>query len=211
MPESTQRAWRRPWDHPAARAVLLGVAVFGLSLAAVVLRPEGTNVAVWWPAAAVAVAVTVLSPRRHWLVLAAVVLVSSALANYVAGRTPVTALAFGVANAVEPLVAAGWLMRGRDRPFRLRTVEDSVRLISAAALGALAAGTVAALTAGLLLPGSPWTELRSITFAHAAAVLVATPVFLTISSPHDPVHRRAEALAQWAAVTVVTCRHTPTR
>lgn len=204
MPESTQRAWRRLWDHLAARAVLLGVAVFGLSLTAVVLRPEGTHVAVWWPAAAVAVAVTVLSPRRHWLVLAAVVLVSSALANYVGGRTPVTALAFGVANAVEPLVAAGWLMQGRARPFRLRTVEDSVRLISAAALGALAAGTVAALTAGLLLPDSPWTVLRSITFAHTAAVLVATPVFLTVSSPHDPVHRRAEALAQWAAVTVVT-------
>ena len=59
--------------------------------------------ATWWPAAGIAVALLVLSPRSWWPALAVGIAVSSGLANLTAGRTLELSVLFGVANAAEAL------------------------------------------------------------------------------------------------------------
>ncbi|MDP3967123.1 MAG: hypothetical protein Q8Q02_02500, partial [Nocardioides sp.] len=68
----------------ALSAVL--VLVFLLSVGALQLSPAGSTVAVWWPAAGVAVAAGVATPRarRWWLALG--VVVATGAANLLAGR-----------------------------------------------------------------------------------------------------------------------------
>ncbi|GAB2682602.1 putative bifunctional diguanylate cyclase/phosphodiesterase [Thalassiella azotivora] len=194
----SQDADLSPPSHvaPVARAALLASGTFALSLAAVVLRPEGSNVAVWWPAAALAVALVALAPARERPWLVATVVVSSALANVLGGRPPVAAVAFGVSNAVEAWVAAWLLTRGGRRP-RLRDLEDATRFLLAAIAGGVAAGLVATAGAGRLLDNGSFDTFRSVAFAHTSAVVLLVPLVLLRRSRPAADRHPVEVVAQW--------------
>lgn len=185
------------------RAGLLGLAVFALSLLAVHLRPEGSPVAVWWPASAVAIGMLVLTPgRRERAVLTVVVLLASAVANAAAGRPATLALAFGAANAAEAAVATWLFTRATGGVSRFRSLDDAVRLLVAGVAGALTAGLLAAFAA-LAHGGSLVGTFAAVAPAHAAAVLLAVPVMLLGRRPGDVPARRLEAAVQWTALVLV--------
>lgn len=179
----------------------VSVAVFVLAAAAVGLRPEGSQIAVWWPAAAVAVgAVAVTTGRRRHAVLVAVA-VAGFLASIIAGRPPGVAALFAVANVVEAAVA-GYLL-GRDGRPALATVGDLGRMLTAATAGAVLAGAITGASDAWLRGGDLWTTGWAVAASHGAAVLVLVPVVMRLP-PRSAVTSRWELVGLWTAVPVGT-------
>lgn len=181
--------------------LVVGVAVFAAALAAALLRPEGSGVAAWWPAAGVAVAaVACTTGRGRYAVLLAVALASLA-ANLAAGRTPVLSLCFAAANTAEAAVAGSLLSRD-GRP-RLGTLPQLGRLFAAAAAGAAVAATIAALAVAALAGGDAWTAWAAAAAAHGAATVVLVPTVMRVP-PRPPTARVTETVALWALVVGVS-------
>jgi len=186
------------------RASVLLVGCFYLSVGAVVLRPEGTLVAVWWPAAALAIGVVLRAPAGERLALSGVVLASTAMANVVTGRPLTVAVAFALANAVEAWLAAWLFTRNTGGRPRYRSIEDVARLMAAGLAGAGAAAVLAALAAAVLMHQPPLLTLRSVAVAHGAAVVIAVPLFVLRTRVEVGSRRRAEALLAWLTTLVGT-------
>ncbi|WP_300018661.1 diguanylate cyclase [Pseudonocardia sp.] len=181
--------------------VAVGIVVFALGTAAVLLAPRGTEVAAWWPAAGVAVAAVALNTGRSRLLILLTVALAGFAANLAGGRGPVTAAAFALANTAEAAVAGALLTR--SGPPVLRTLPDLARLFAAAAAGAVLAAGIAAGAVGLQSGGVPWTVWWSVAAGHGAAVVVLVPLVMIV--PARPATVRApEAFALWAGVIVTT-------
>src|SRR5215470_3344337 len=98
----------RSWVEFAKLAVVPGVAYFLAARLSFVLRVE-PGVAVFWPAAGIAVgALIALGPRAR-LPVAAAVVVGTVACNVLIGRSPWLAIAFGCINAGLSLFTA-WLL-----------------------------------------------------------------------------------------------------
>ena len=186
-------------SRPTA-AVLLA-AVYAAGVGAVLFAPENGQVASWWPAAGIAVGLVSLAPRRWWWALALSIAVVSAAANVTGGRPLDLSIWFGVANAAEAIVASLFLCRGRERLPGLDTLEDFVRLVGAAVLGALTIATIAALGVLLLTDGSLVESWRSVFASHAASVLVIVPVAMTATRRSAPTRNAWEIPVQVLALT----------
>lgn len=191
----------RRWDVAAA-LVLLGVFLLGAT--AVRFAPQGSSVAVWWPAAGLAIAfllATGPNRRRATIVLVGMV-VTSGLANAYGGRPPLAATCFGFANAAEAAVV-WWLMtEGRRRP-RLASLEDLGRLLVATLAGALVFGVLAGLTVTYTLDRTFFPTAYAVAASHAAAVLTLAPLGVAVSTK-TTVPRRLEDLLQGIALLGVT-------
>lgn len=183
-------------------AVVLGAAVFGLGYAAVALTPAGHGVAVWWPAAGVSVIALMRSPRSRWPLLAVTIMVASGMGNVVAGRSLAVSAGFGLTNALEALVVAWWLVRGRRTP-RLASPEDLARLLVATLLGGLVIGLGAGITDTLGTGGDFLLTARTVMASHGAAMLVVVPLGM-VTAPVGPTGRRWEIALQWVTMTVIT-------
>lgn len=172
---------RRGW-LAAALVALLGVLVLGVT--AVRFAPQGSSVAVWWPAAGVAVAFLLLSgpDRRRADVFVVGVLVASGLANYYGGRPPLVAAAFGVANALEAFVVHRVMTRGGLWP-RLASLDDLFRLLASTLAGALTFGVLAGLIVLVGLNSTFFPTAYAVTASHAAAVLVIAPLGIAAVTP----------------------------
>ncbi|GAB3872222.1 sensor histidine kinase [Terrabacter terrigena] len=186
-----------------AWALLALVGVFVLGATAVRFAPPGSTVAVWWPAAGLAVSFLLATgrDRRAYLFLVGV-LVSSGAANYYGGRPPLVALCFGVANAAEAAVVHGLLTRSVRRP-TLASMEDLWRLLAATLAGALVFGILAGLIVRVGLGGPFLSTVSAVTASHAAAVLVLAPIGLAARA-RRPQPLGVEDLVQWATVVGVT-------
>ncbi|GAA3229815.1 hypothetical protein GCM10017691_22160 [Pseudonocardia petroleophila] len=175
--------------------------VFVLALAAALLRPEGSGVAAWWPAAGVGVAAAACATgRRRHGVLAAVA-VATLAANLAAGRSPVLSLCFTAAGVAEAALAARILTR--DGPPELGTLPQLGRLFGAAAAGAALAATVAALAVAGLTAADPWAAWSAVAAAHGAAIVVLVPAVMRVP-PRPSAARRAETVGLWALVLAVS-------
>ena len=164
-------------------AVALLVAEYVAGVGAVVFAPPDDPVASWWPAAGIAVALIALAPREWWWRLTVAIAVVSALANVSGGRSLELSACFGVANAAEAIVAGAMLRRGRDRIPDLTSLDQFVRLVQAAALGALTIATIASTGAAVLDNGDLLQTWRSVFCSHLASVIVIVPVAMTWRRP----------------------------
>lgn len=191
----------RRWDV-AAGMVLVGIFVLGAT--AVRFAPPGSSVAVWWPAAGLAVAfllATGPNRRRAAIVLAGMV-VTSGLANLYGGRPPLAATCFGFANTAEAAVVWWALTRGGRRP-RLAALEDLGRLLLATLAGALVFGVLAGLIVTYALHGTFFPTAYAVTASHAAAVLTLAPLGVAVSTKAT-IPWRLEDLLQSALLLGVT-------
>jgi PAS domain S-box-containing protein len=182
--------------HPLlwVTAGLAGVYVAGAT--AVLFAPPESEVAVWWPAAGISVAMLVLLPRGPRLVLAFGLLLISSLANFSAGRAPLVSLGFGLSNAAEAWLVAWWLTRGvRGRP-ALHTMENLWRLLSATLIGNLAVGIGIGTTVEYMVGGEFLQAAPTVMASHAAAILLIVPLFLDLAPRPGPPQVHQE-LAQW--------------
>jgi PAS domain S-box-containing protein len=192
---------RLRWSVAAAVA-LAGVFVLGVT--SVHFALPGSTVALWWPAAGLAVSFLLATnpgPRRS-AVFVLGVLVSSAAANLVGGRPAWVSILYGVANAAEVALVHG-LLTARGRRPRLASMDDLWRLIAATVTGAAVIGVLAGLTAHYVLGGDFLDSASAAAFSHGAAVLVMAPLGIAagIRRTRRP---EVEDLVQWVVVVGVT-------
>jgi integral membrane sensor domain MASE1 len=183
---------------PRVSAALGLVGVYLLGLGAVLFAPPGSDVAVWWPAAGLGVAMLVLAPPRWRAWLALGIVLASALANVTAGRAVATSLGFGLANAAEAVVVAWLLVGRRRRRAGLGTMEDLWRLALATLGGTVVVGAGIGLTVALTLDGAFLTAAAAVMASHAAAVLVFAPLALVV--PRMPLAGRSREVAVQCAL-----------
>ncbi len=183
-----------------AALLAFGLVIFVLGVFSVRLAPQGTEVAAWWPAAGVSVAVLARYWRSRWAVTV-VVVVFSTLANVAGGRSWPVALGFGVSNGVEALVAAACLWWLSGGPPELRRLVDVGRLLIAALAGSLTIALGVAVTLQLFGAIGIDGALFNVIPSHLAAILLIVPLGLATG----PVVRRApaEVAGSWALVVVV--------
>ena len=189
--------------HEGARAAALLALVYLAGAGAVQLRPEGSSVATWWPAAGLAAALLVLGPRRRWGWYAAATTVVVTLANLTGGRDLPVSVLFGLANAAEALVVASVVRRGRRPSALLDSPEDLFRLVVACGAGAL---TLAACVAGTVqvTGGDGLEAARTAAPAHLAATLVILPLMMLRRALRGPRRRRLELVAQGTLLLATT-------
>jgi PAS domain S-box-containing protein len=183
----------RRWSTAAA---LVQVGVFVLGATAVRFAPPGSSVAVWWPAAGLAIAFMLASgpDRRRAAVVVLGMVVASGLANLYGGRPPLAATCFGVANATEAAVV-WWLMTRGGRPPRLASLDDLGRLLVATLTGAIVFGVLAGLIVTFTLDGSFLPTAYTVAASHSAAVLIMAPLGVAVSTTRSQ-PRRMEDLFQ---------------
>ncbi|MFE4468074.1 ATP-binding protein [Leifsonia sp. NPDC056824] len=161
-----------PWWGWLLAAVLL----FAASVLGVRLAPPGSQVAIWWPAAGLAVLLVLLvRGRRERAAALGVVFVATALANAVAGRPLLVSSAFGLANAVEALVVVAILLRIGGTGFRLRDLDSALRFTAAVLAGAVTIGVLAATTVVVFEGGGFVATAAFVAASHAAAVFMIAP------------------------------------
>jgi PAS domain S-box-containing protein len=166
-----------------ALIALCFVVIFWLCVLTVHFAPEGSDVAVWWPAGGLGSAMVLLSPPRYWAALLAGIVVVTGMANVVAGRDLDVGLLFGVSNASESLVLVALLgVRRHGRPL-LRAPEDLPRLLLAIAAGAASSGTCAGTLVAVRLDGDFVETWTNVTAAHGAASLLIVPLALFVGDP----------------------------
>jgi diguanylate cyclase (GGDEF)-like protein len=193
-----------PGGRAGAVVHAVGVALLVGLLSAAAVRASGDGaVALWWPAAGVAVAgvVTARPGARGWVVV--IVLVASLLGNVVAGRPVLVSTLFGLSNALEALVASWWLLRGAQGRPSLVSISDLWRLLVAATLASVVIAIGATSTVVLVADGEAWPTFLHVLASHASAVLLITP--LVMSQPWQRGEaRRGETIVQMAVLAVVT-------
>jgi diguanylate cyclase (GGDEF)-like protein/PAS domain S-box-containing protein len=196
----------RVWQSLRAPVQLLvyGLAVYATGLASVRwFRPEGTNLAIWWPVAGLGLIAMLLATHRQraW-VLGAHLLATSAI-NATGGMAVTTSLLLGSANAAELGLVMLLLSRGRPDPRRMHDPQDFGRLVLATVAGAVFIG----LAAGLIIHG-PHLDLlagtvQSLVPSHASALLLFA-ILPSRGLPSLSEAPRLELVAQWVLVAAVT-------
>lgn len=187
-----------------SEAVLFLGAVLGAGVVAIASAPEGSTIAIWWPAAGIAVTLLALTPRLWWWLLVPGVVAVTTAANFLHDRPLDLALCLGVANAAEAVVAATFLCWRRGTLPELSSLDVFVRLVIGSLLGGLTMATIAATGIAVLADGSFPLTLRSLSLSHAASILVILPIAMA-----PPVRRLRRQIAwelplQLGALAVVT-------
>ena len=198
-PLTVPRRRVRPWAHALGTAVVILV----IAWASVEGSRLTDGVALWWPAAGVAVAAVITAVPRARAVIVLIVLFASLAGNVLAGRPLTLSALFGICNAAEAATAAWWLLRGRVGRPSLETLNDLWRLLVAAALGAFVIAVGATTTVVLLTDGAPWPLFLHLLASHASATLLVVP--LVLRQPTDRMTSpRVEAWAQMSLVALST-------
>lgn len=176
------------------------VAVFLVSVPAIILRPTGIEWAIWWPAAGVAIGIALRVPRRFAVVLIAVLTLTFVLAQFAGGRPAALALALGVAAGLEVAVVYA-ILRGRGgRAPRLARVGDLLTLLLAAVAGAAVLALVAGIAIAVQIsPDAVLEYAQTTVVAHLVGIIVVTPLFFDYGASRLAGHRIEFGL-QWLSV-----------
>jgi PAS domain S-box-containing protein len=117
----------------AALGVAIGIAYFVAARLGLTLRMEG--LAVFWPAAGIAVGALIALGPRACLPVSAGVLLATAAANLMVGRNIWVAITFGLLNVAEANLTAWLIARWFGSAFKLDDVRQVLGLMVASAAG----------------------------------------------------------------------------
>ncbi len=138
--------------------------------------PDPHLVARWWPAAALATALLLVTERKLLPLVAATLLGTFVWAGLHAGQGLTFSVLFGLVNVLEAVLVLWWLTRFRDGPPEMRTWSDYRRWLAAITT---ASALSAALTTALvwsLRGGTPWQTFLWVVITHLGSQTVATPL-----------------------------------
>ncbi|QWC84216.1 MASE1 domain-containing protein [Nocardioidaceae bacterium] len=186
---------------PARRWLVLALALTATILVSRMLRLPGSDLALFWPAAGVAVlGVAGARSRRELGVVLATVLLLAALGNLVTGAPWQAALVLGLANAVMAMVPALWLAYapaparaahgGPQEPIgtrlRLTGPADLTKVSLALLVGGVASAVPGMAAMALLTEVTPAGVLSWTVRLWVGSVVVAVPALtLRCLTRHD--------------------------
>jgi PAS domain S-box-containing protein len=136
----------------------IGIAYFVAARLGLTLRMEG--LAVFWPAAGIAVGALIALGPRACLPVSAGVILATAVANVMVGRNIWIAIAFGLLNAAEANLTAWLIARWFGSAFKLDDVRQVLGFLVASAAGsaiaAIGGATVVSLLQATASPLNVW-------------------------------------------------------
>ena len=189
-------------------ALVIGIVYFLAARLGLALR-SGPGVAVFWPAAGIAVGALIAWGPPGRLPVAGGAVAATALANIMIGRNAWLAVAFGFVNAGQCLFTAWLIERAFGREFRLESVPNVLAFLLAGAMGAALAAVCAALAVSYVEPAAPLVNVWRLWFASCfLGVIIVAPLLIGIGdSLRDPPPPReliegAASLAIVAALSV---------
>jgi two-component sensor histidine kinase/integral membrane sensor domain MASE1 len=158
-------------------ALAIGIAyVLAARLGLIFLAKPG--LAVFWPAAGIAVgALIVLGRSARWPVSAAVV-VGTVLANMMIGRQASLAAIFGLINVVQALLTAWLIERWFGRMFKLEDVFQVLGFLLASTLGSAVGAAGSAIAIGFVQATTPSLGVWRIWFASCLLGIVTVAPLL---------------------------------
>ncbi len=161
------------------RVVLLTLAYLALhNLAYQFLVPTGVLAAIW-PAAGLALAVLLLTPRQWRPGMLAMLAAINLAASLAAGRSLAVAAGFVVVHFCETSLGAWLLTRRARHRVTFETVGDVLSLIAVATLGNTVVGLIAAATVYLSFGDSFWQSYWTWWISNGLGVLLITPLVIT--------------------------------
>src|SRR5215813_1013120 len=203
---------RDPNSHSRSDAIVLGFAIgsayfLAARLGLVFLAKPG--LAVFWPAAGVAVgALIALGPNARLPVTVAVV-VATVVANIMIGRYIWLSIVFSLVNAGQTLITAWLVDRWYSRPFRLEGVFQVLGFLAASAVGAAVAAGGAAIAVSFAQTVSPPLDVWRLWFASCLlGIVTVAPLVIGLAAalreqfPHRELIEGTVALVMLAALGV---------
>jgi PAS domain S-box-containing protein len=175
------------WVSSLGLAAVIGITYFLAARLGLALRAK-PGVAVFWPAAGLAVgALIAWGPRTRLPVIGAAI-VATALANVVIGRNAWLATAFGVVNAGQTLLTAWLIERAFGSAFKLESVPQVLGLLVASAIGAAVAAACVCVALSIVEPAAPLLNVWRLWFASCLlGIVTVAPLFIGISeAARDP-------------------------
>jgi len=179
------------WLLPFATALL----VFVLAFIAGKYRFGGSTVAIWWPAAGVAVAAYAVAWRRRQqraAVLVAVV-VSVFAGELLAGYDLDVSFFYALANLANPVLCV-WLFSRTTPTLRIRDARDYAQFCLAAFFAATVTAGIASLIVCVFIDDDPWAAYGAVLPSHLSAILVIAPIVLLAPWRQAPAGRLETAL-----------------
>ena len=192
------------WLGVVKFAVAIGIAYFLAGRLGLALRAE-PGVAVFWPAAGIAVgALVALGPSAR-LPVAAAVVVATTTCNLMIGRNVWLAIAFGSINAGQSLLTAWLLERWFGSTFKLEDVQRVLGFLGASAVGSAIAAVGAAIAVNLFNPtASPLHVWRLWFAACSLGVVTVAPLLIGLGDVMRERLPRHELAEGWAGLVTLT-------
>ena len=150
-------------------------------LAFMIPNAKGMVTAVW-PAAGVALAALLLSPRRDWQVLLVSFFVTGLAANVTTSRPWFVSLGFMVANICETALSVFLFTKWCGPKIRFQRFKDVLALIAAATLLNGITALMGAGTAALWSTANFWVFYRTWWIADGLGLLLVTPAIVLWAS-----------------------------
>ncbi|MBF0480403.1 MAG: MASE1 domain-containing protein [Desulfovibrionaceae bacterium] len=211
MPDAQTRQ-----ERPAAglrgavpRLAFIAAAYFAANKIALLFPDAEAVLTAVWPAAGVGLASLLLSPRRLWPQILAVIFLAGNAANLLSGRPLANSAGFMTANVLESFLCA-WLITGwRGENVRFSRVKDVAALIAAATCVNAVTSLAGAGTAKLAGLAPFWSFWETWWIADGLGILLVTPLIAAWAGPARSrttpgVSRRFESfffLAFWCLMT----------
>jgi len=146
-----------PSFSPLARLGFSALVYFSTQVLAFRFPDSFGLVAAIWPAAGVALATLLLSPRRHWPVLLGGLFAAGMAANLTTPRPSFATVGFMLANVCETAASAWLITRLCGDQIRFTRVREVLALVGAAVVINAATALIGAGAARLALGVEFWT------------------------------------------------------
>jgi len=172
---------------PMLQLAGIGVAYFLAHHMAFLFPDTGKILMAVWPAAGVGLAALLLSPRRLWPAIVAILFASGNLANLIAGRPFLASLGFMAANVLESLACAWLVLRTRGEKTTFGRVREVLALVGAAVFINAITALVGAGTARLVGAAPFWNFWETWWIADGLGILLVTPALVAWAAPLQPV------------------------
>ena len=194
----------RSWFWGVKVAVATGIAYFLASLLGLALRDE-LGMAVFWPAAGIAVGVLIAFGPRTRLPVAAAVFVASAACSLTIGRNARLSIAFAFLNASQALLTAWPLTHRFGRTFKLENVQHVLWFFAATAVGNAIGAIGAAVAIGLIKPAAAPLHVWGLWFGAATlGVVTVAPLLIGLGNAVRERLPRHELMEGWAGLIALT-------
>ena len=202
--QRSHSAVSQSWLGVVKLAVAIGIAYFLAGRLGLALRVE-PGVAVFWPAAGIAVgALIALGPTAR-LPVAAAVVVATTVCNLMIGRNAWLAIAFGSINAGQTLFTAWLLERWFGSTFKLEDVQRVLGFLGASALGSAIAAVGAAIAVNLINPTASPLQVWRLWFAACSlGIVTVAPLLIGLGDVMRERPPRHELIEGWVGLVTLT-------
>jgi integral membrane sensor domain MASE1 len=185
MDFGAERVPVRAFGRDALWIAFLALAYF-LAHEVALLFPDAQKVvAAIWPAGGIGLAALLLSPRRRWPVVLAILFLAGILADLLSGGSLLAGIGFVTANVTESLASAWLISRWCGDAVRFYRVKEVVALIACATAVNACTAFAGAGTASFISSSPFWNTWQTWWVAHGLGILLVTPLIVTWSDFQD--------------------------